>query len=305
LSLVNFSNKVNEVLSRKKFDLIHLYAFRGSSYIKMRSVKNNKWLFHLITGNVSRGVKSNLANHLTKFESRFFDQIIANTNNVGKWVLGSDEFAEIPPGVDFKRFKPFLNIRLREELGFSNQDLVLIYSGSLSPLRNLGVLLEGFKIALKQCNKLKLLIIGSGETDYISRKTRIMKIEDQVKIIGYVPYLQVHEYISVADVGLAYVPITPEYIPQPALKTLEMLSCGKPVVATATDGNKEFISDKFNGVLVDDTPQMIANGLLKVVNDKIFMNRLGVAARKSVEKYDWARIVSNQLVPVYKEMINK
>ena len=303
LALEKFSSQVNFILSESNFDLIHIYAFRGSSYIRKRSNNNNKWLYHLITGNISRGLKSSIGNHITKFESNFFDKIVVNTRNVGKWVLGSTSFDEIPPGVDYNRFRPKTNEKLREKLGFNREDIVVIYSGSLSRFRKLDILLEGFKFAVQKCNHLKLLILGPGEKDYVIRLSTDLQISDHVKIVGYVPYLSVHEYISISDIGLAYVPITPEYNPQPALKTLEMLSCGKPVVATATEGNANFIVDGKNGILVNDHPQTISRGLLKLIDDEQLMKKISRSARKSIIKYDWASIVSNQLLPIYNQMI--
>ena len=131
-----------------------------------------------------------------------------------------------------------------------------------------------------------------------------LKIQNNVNIIGPVPYLEMQNYLAVADIGLAFVPITPEYNSQPALKTLEMLSSGKPVIATATDGNRYFIQDGVNGMLVMDNYKDIADAILELVDNQDLRKRLGRASRVSVEKYDWSQIVENKLIPLYRDLVN-
>lgn len=304
-TLERFSQITNSILLKEKFDLIHVYAFRGSSYLRLRNPgSNKKWLFHIITGNVFGGTKSTISNLMTRFDSKLFGSIIVNTRNVGEWVLGSRSFNEIPPGVDTNRFIPGINQKFRDNLGFKSTDVVAVYSGSLSPLRKLDVLLHGFAFAVQKCNRLKLVVIGPGDKELILRISRNLNISDKVLILGHIPYKCVQDYISIADIGLAYVPITPEYNPQPALKTLELLSSGKPVIATETKGNAYFVKDGVNGILIKDNPEAIARSLLLVIEDHQLRRKISNAARSSVIKYDWGGIVRNQLIPLYCQLVD-
>ena len=305
-TLETLAQSANAILNSHNFDIVHVFAFRGAGYLRVRARGlGNKWLIHLISGNISGGMRSNLSNRLTKFECRFFDKIIVNTNNVGKWVLGDLHAIDIPPGVDFDRFLPGINQEFRRQLGYNSDDIVLIYLGSMSERRKLATLLQGFSEAHNKISRLKLLMVGPGDRSKLELVSRSLGIEAHVKFLPPVPYLYMHKYISVADIGFAYVPITPEFNPQPALKTLELLSSGKPIIATETDGNAYFINNEVNGILVKDSSEGITDGLIRLIDNDTLRKSIRERARKSVNKYDWKRIVSDSLIPVYSQVLLK
>ena len=67
LSLENFSQIVKDILLEEAYDIVHVYAFRGASFLRLRAKKTNiKWLYHLITGNITGGIKSFINNFLEK-----------------------------------------------------------------------------------------------------------------------------------------------------------------------------------------------------------------------------------------------
>ncbi len=66
---------------------------------------------------------------------------------------------------------------------------------------------------------------------------------------------------------------------------LEYMAAGKPVVATAVGGNPEVIRDRENGLLVPaDDAQALAQAMLEIMKDQALAQRLGAAARKTVEE---------------------
>jgi len=198
LSLEKFTQIAKSILLEDAYDIVHVYAFRGASYLRLRAMKtNNKWLYHLITGNITGGIKSFINNRLIKVESRKFDTIVVNTKNVGKRILGDVPTIEIPPGVDYNRFIPGINHKLRSELGYEPNDIIAVYSGSFSPYRKLDALIMGFSLTLGDCNQLKLLIVGSGEKKPLESLVSKLNIESHVKILGPFPYTSMQRFISI------------------------------------------------------------------------------------------------------------
>jgi len=66
---------------------------------------------------------------------------------------------------------------------------------------------------------------------------------------------------------------------------LEYMAAGKPVVATAVGGNVEVIRDRENGLLVPvGDAAALAKAVLELVRDRDLAQRLGAAARRTVEE---------------------
>jgi glycosyltransferase involved in cell wall biosynthesis len=75
------------------------------------------------------------------------------------------------------------------------------------------------------------------------------------------------------------------------------MSCGLPVVATDIGGNNEVISSGVNGFLVPPKcPEDMANAILKLLGDPVLREKIGRAARMTIEKhYTWDKIADNIL----------
>jgi glycosyltransferase involved in cell wall biosynthesis len=110
--------------------------------------------------------------------------------------------------------------------------------------------------------------------------------------------------LNAADIGISYVPKTPQYDPQPPLKTVEFLACGLPTIATDTVGNRVFIRNEYNGLLIDDTVESLSNAIVKLVTDTSLRTKFASVSRQSVRKYDWQNIVEKKLIPIYRWIIS-
>lgn len=303
-TLRKFSSALASMLRKRHYDLVHVYASREAAYVRLRCRRpRTKWLLHVITGSLKGGLRTEMNNKLTCLTSHFFDVVVAE-KLVGRKVLGHRPFMEVPVGADFTRFVPGDNERVRTQLGYSREDIVAVYSGTFAFSRKIDRLIHSFAIASQQCSKLRLLLIGRGpQLPSVKALVAELGLTDKVLFVGEVPYLEVPQYVAIADIGLGYVPITPEYDPQCPLKTVEFMAAGKPVLATGTQGNALFIRNGENGLLVNDDPYSLVQGVLRLARDPALRERLARNARPSVSKYDWGRIVREQLLPVYRQLL--
>ncbi len=303
-TLRKFSGALASMLRKQHYDLVHIYASREAAYVRLRCQRpRTKWLLHVISGSLKGGLRTEMNNKLTRLTSHFFDMVVAE-KLVGRKVLGHRPFAEVPVGADFSRFVPGSNERLRTQLDYSQEDIVAVYLGTFAFSRKIDRLILGFAIASQQCSKLRLLLVGGGaQLPDVKALVAELGLTDKVYFVGEVPFLEVPEYVAIADIGLGYVPITPEYDPQSPLKTVEFMAAGKPVLATATQGNALFIQDGENGLLVNDDSPSLGEGILRLARHPALRKKLARNARPSVSEYDWKRIVREQLLPVYKQLV--
>jgi alpha-maltose-1-phosphate synthase len=75
---------------------------------------------------------------------------------------------------------------------------------------------------------------------------------------------------------------------------LEAMACETPVVASAVGGILEVVEDGKTGLLVPPArPDLLADALLRVLNDKAAARAMGKAGRKRVEdKFSWASVAA-------------
>jgi len=119
---------------------------------------------------------------------------------------GARSVALIPNGIA----ECFLKLRegnnLREKLGYSEEDLVVGYVGSLEFWLDMRSLIDGVALARKKGLPVKLLIIGGKLFTKYSEKVmqwvRHAQVEKHTEFLGFVPYEEVPEYIAEFDVGV-------------------------------------------------------------------------------------------------------
>lgn len=295
-------------IAKKSFDLVHVYAYRGCALLPLfgkRHVK--KWVFDLRTGSVSENLwMSAIANKLSASESRLFSARIALDQNVGNHVFGRKLlFHVVPLGVDLSRFQVRTSkSEIRKRLNIPATASVIIYTGSLVAKRRPEKLLEAFAEVAKKFTGAMLMVIGDdGALPQLRQQAQHLDIAEKVLFLGRVPFQEIQDYIVAADIGLAYVPNTPQYQYQPPLKTVEFMACELPTVATNTAGNLVFIKDGYNGLLSPDTSHDIGKCILEFLVKPELYQSVRQNARRSIFQYDWKIIVKEQLLPLYEQLL--
>jgi len=73
-------------------------------------------------------------------------------------------------------------------LGFTDEDVLLIYAGRLGPEKNLPFLLRAFAGTAKTYENTKVLVVGDGpERDNLEDRVQYMGIHETVRFVGMVP----------------------------------------------------------------------------------------------------------------------
>ncbi len=302
-SFASFLLSAHHVLSQDNdWDIIHVANIPGSSLLPLLAQRNEYgWVLDIRSPPLHKKSRALISKLRIRLESRAFDETFAHSLAVGEAIfgLGSTRFVELPIGVDFDHFRPGTNTEVRLRLGVAPDQKILIYTGVIRPKRRLDKLLAGFQQADQQVGGLHLLVVGEGpDRQRLQDLAQEMGIAERVHFVGVVPYDQMPRYLWAADIGLGYVPMTPMFDKAPVLKTLESLAAGLPTIATATEGNQAYITNRRNGLLVEDSPEAIADGITELCrNDDLYRKLANAGA--SIREYDWARIVEDVLLSTY------
>lgn len=176
-------------------------------------------------------------------------------------------------GIDTKFFKKNDNtISLRSALGISAGELVIMFTGFITPRKGLEFLAEAFSMIEPSPH----LIIGGKWRDNKYRE-KIFKIfgSKSSKVIepGYIPINLLPTYYSMADVY-----VSPSLLEGFGLPLAEVLACETPVVATDAGSSAEVVGP--GGILVPPrNPKALADAISYLLNNNSLRHELGKKGR--------------------------
>ena len=129
---------------------------------------------------------------------------------------------------------------------------------------------------------LHFLLVGDGPAVAPLRaRARQLGIEDRVTITGVIERDAVGRYIAAFDIALQ--PEVVEYASP--LKLFEYLVLGRPVLAPCMPNIREIVTHERNALLFDpNEPAAFEAGLDRLSSDPVLRARLGMAARRLVDK---------------------
>jgi glycosyltransferase involved in cell wall biosynthesis len=148
----------------------------------------------------------------------------------------------------------------KNELGFKEEDKVLLFFGYVRKYKGLDILLDAMPEISKKYPGIKLLVVGEFYDDpsvYIN-KIKELRIENNVKIINkFIPNEEVRKYYLAADlVVLPYRSATQSGILNVAY------GFNKPALVTDVGGLSQFVKHKETGIIIKpDSPDAIAKGV--------------------------------------------
>ena len=292
---VHVYQQLKKLMEEIKFDGVHCHTPMGgmltriaAKVTKIGPVIYTAHGFHFFKG-------APLINWLfyypvEKFLSRWTDlQITINEEDyqIAKNKMHAKKVVLIPGvGVDTKKFLKSVNNReeTRKELGFSQNDLVLISVGEVNENKNHGVVIEA--IAKLKNEKIKYIICGQGDLE-VERKKRIKELclANQVKLLGF--RSDVKNYLHMSDVF-----VFPSKREGLAVAPLEAMACGLPLISAEIRGVKDYtIHNKTGYCLQDNTSvEEMAAAIKKMYEDKFYRESCGSHNQEYVKRYDISKV---------------
>ena len=164
---------------------------------------------------------------------------------------------------------------LRSEYHISNDEVIAMYHGRLNPEKGLDFLIEATNIIRDK--PFRLILVGRGDEEYTNHLKSLIKekhLENKVVLAGFVnPVLP---YVAASDFG-----ILPSVVREGcSLSAQEYLSQGHPVVVTNNGGQREYVVEEQNGLLVPPgDAQSLANAMGKLIDNPVLRKQLGRQAK--------------------------
>jgi glycosyltransferase involved in cell wall biosynthesis len=190
---------------------------------------------------------------------------------------------------NFVDSKSFLNIsaearlRIRQALGFDNSSLLIGSVGQISEKKGTTYLVRAMKQVFAEVPEARLMLVGNGSNDYISRivsKAEKLGIATRIVLAG--PRFDIPELLAGLDL-FASASLRENF----ALSIIEAMAAGLPIVATAVGGAPECVRDGENGILAPPgKSEALANAIIPLLRDAELRNKMGQAGRnRALEEF--------------------
>lgn len=206
----------------------------------------------------------------------------------------------VPNGIDLEVFEGLPRKEaIRQRLRFNNNDKVILFVGTLRPVKGVKYLIQAMNVIAQKEPKTRLMLVGNGEErDYLRGLVKELKLERYVTFVGEVPNEKVPEYMVASDVFV--LPSLSEGFP---LTILEAMASGLPIVASKVGGLPEIVEDGQNGFLAEPRkPGQIAEKVLLLLKNEGLRQRMIVNNRKKVQQYSSDNTVG-RLEAIYRHVL--
>ena len=214
-------------------------------------------------------------------------------NNKKASVLGIGSVS----GVDLNKFKPNLAVRnkLRSELNFSEDDVVILFLGRLAADKGMLDLVLAFAKTHANRPFVRLLIVGPDEENLLADLQRVAtNCIDSIHHVGFTDMPQ--HYMAASDLLCL-----PSYREGFGGVVIEAAAVGIPAVGSRIYGLMDAISENKSGLLFEAKDvSALSDCLMQLVDNKQLRLRLGQNAKQRAESYFSSKVLVKAWIDYYR-----
>lgn len=208
----------------------------------------------------------------------------------------------MPPGIDLD---PFLAIErrhgeLRALVGAQPRDFLVGIVGRLAEVKQPELALDVIALLAQKYPQLQLVYVGDGELrGALERRIRALAPELQARV--HMVGARTDMPAVMADLDAVLLTSRNEGAP---VALIEAAAAGKPAFALSVGGVPELIAHERTGWLAT-SPDELAFGLARFLDEPALTNGLAVRARLRVEKRNSASALADRLEDVYTRVVEE
>lgn len=173
-----------------------------------------------------------------------------------------------------------------------NRPVRFVYIGRISQVRKLERILLAVQKVQAIAPAFQVDFIGPDLSgNYYQAMAKDLGVDGIVNFLPAIPYASIPETVLRYDAGIAYLPEVPvDWQYHPSLKVLEYRALGVPILASDNLPNRELVQDGVNGVLVQNTADAIAIGMLRFLAAPAFRHSCREQARALRRGIVWSEV---------------
>jgi glycosyltransferase involved in cell wall biosynthesis len=240
---------------------------------------------------------------------RASDCLIAVDQRIASWLteeFSANDVQVIPNGVDTDRFRPLRPSRdVVRRFGINDKGPLILAAKHFTPKNGLEYIVRAMPLVLEEIPDAHLVLAGDGKLrEKLVSIVSDLRIGDSVSMPGQIANEYMPEIIAACDIGT--IPSVPVSGVEEATSVLmlEMMACGKLVVASAIGGLRETIRNGETGILCEPAnPQALADSVVSGLSNLELRTRIGLNARKFVELHHSWRAMGERIGRLYERFL--
>ena len=286
--------KLINILRAEKIDIIHSQGARADFYARLASklAGQKTKVVNTIAMLVERydvGIlRKNIYCGLDRFSERHVDRFLVVSEALKQELISTHSIPEhkvavIFNGIELQEYRDHgfaeFSGKTRREFDIGDREFLVCAIGRMVWQKGFEYLIESIPAIIKTSPRAKILIVGDGPL-----KARLEALAETLNVRSNLIFAgfrsDTREILSAIDI--LTVPSVLEGFP---MITLEAMAMSKPIIATNIDGITEQITNEENGILVPPKdPDALAKAIIRVYDDKEIGRKMGLAARRKVER---------------------
>lgn len=288
-----------KLIKKEKISLIHCNEFWLNPYViltaKMTKIPCITHIRTLIDKNKVRQY----------FLARA-DKLITVSDSIRKPLNGfsriSNKTITVYNGVDIRKFKPnSRGNKIRAEFNIPKEEVVVGTIGQLYPDKGQKTFLEAIAIVLAKKKLIRALIVGMAKKKKyeieLRKLAKNLNLQSKVIFTGFRE--DIPEILNAMDIF-----VLPSLKEGFSRSIIEAMAVSKPVIATSVGGNSEAIIDGVTGFIIPlNNPQILAERILELLDDRSKMQKMGEKGRERVEENFTAEHYVENIEKVYNEFL--
>lgn len=232
-----------------------------------------------------------LVRYVTHFAKQC-DRVIVPSNNVRSILVheyGIKNIITVPNGLPDYLYRGTKVKRKKNQI---------IYAGRLAEEKSVDVVLKAFEKVLRKKGHFTLVIAGEGEErERLEQLAINLGIRRNVRFIGFIPHNQISCYYRQSEFF-----VTASKTETYGMALAEAMASGCIPVVVDAPGNNDLVKNGFNGILVSDSSQSLADAILKLSASPKKRSVIRKNAMKSAEDLNINKTVK-KLIGIYQSMI--
>ena len=272
-----------KVISKAGPCTIHAHNFKDAfTACYARCLSSHKQVRVVMCRHLTRKGKNTL---LYRWLYRHLDRLIFDSE------LSKSEFLSTGPTIDEAKLgivhtsivvpEEVTVVDIRSKYQIPDDCVIGMFHGRLDPEKGLDVLLDA--VAQVKERHFRLVLVGRGSEEYTAHLKQVVVekgLIDKVIFAGFVH--PVIPYVAAADFGILASTVQ-EGCP---LSPQEYMSQGHPVIVTNNGGQREYVVQDQNGLLVPPgDAQALAEAIARMVDDAALRQRMGQQAKADFDDH--------------------
>ena len=227
-----------------------------------------------------QGLRRKIYSKFIEYDFKKYDKVVMLSEAIEQYLIASQERVIINGCIDYSQFKYITRNENKEKI-------ILLYSGLLSEITGIDLLIESFKSLDR--NDIHLIITGKGDMEEYVKEN--CEIDDRIVYKGFVSKEEYYKLLN--DAHILVNPRNMKYMQNETnfpSKVLEYLASGKIILSTKFTGYKKYNDHMY---FVESNSQDIARGIEQCIKyvysyeEEVFSNN-----RKFSENLTWDKQIT-------------